>query len=122
MPSGVFEDEDVTHIEGDINPMRDMEIIFDELRLKDEEYIGKKLEALEKLVVRGNDKTKKGEYVSEMVTSLHLTDGQNTLKRCVYTVVLYRNIWRDHVRISRYNSPVLNRSVSFTSIILNQIC
>ena len=68
----MFEDEDVTHIEGDINPMRDMEIIFDELRLKDEEYIGKRLEALEKLVVRGNDKSKKGEYVSEMVTSLHV--------------------------------------------------
>ncbi|KAI0243430.1 Obg-like ATPase 1 [Lamellibrachia satsuma] len=60
--SRVFEDEDVTHIEGDINPLRDMEIIFDELRLKDEEYIRKKVEALEKLVVRGNDKSKKGEY------------------------------------------------------------
>ena len=37
--SGAFEDEDVTHVEGDVNPIRDLEIIHEELRLKDEEYI-----------------------------------------------------------------------------------
>lgn len=31
----VFEDEDVTHVEGFVDPVRDMEIINDELRLKD---------------------------------------------------------------------------------------
>ena len=31
---GVFEDDDVTHIEGDVNPIRDLDIILEELRLK----------------------------------------------------------------------------------------
>lgn len=32
--SGAFDDDDVTHVEGDVNPVRDLEIILDELRLK----------------------------------------------------------------------------------------
>lgn len=44
--------------------MRDLEIIGEELRLKDEESILKKLESLERTVVRGNDKKLKPEYVS----------------------------------------------------------
>ena len=41
--SGAFDDEDVTHVEGDINPVRDLEIIHEELRLKDEQYLSKQL-------------------------------------------------------------------------------
>ena len=33
-PEGAFEGEDVTHVEGDVNPVRDLEIISDELRQK----------------------------------------------------------------------------------------
>lgn len=61
---GVFEDDDVTHVEGDINPVRDLDIIAEELRLKDEETLSKNLEKLERTVVRGNDKKLKPEYVS----------------------------------------------------------
>ena len=32
--TGAFEDDDVTHVEGDVNPIRDLEIINEELRLK----------------------------------------------------------------------------------------
>lgn len=31
---GAFEDSDVTHVEGEVNPVRDMEIIHEELRKK----------------------------------------------------------------------------------------
>lgn len=31
---GAFEGEDVTHVEGEVNPVRDMEIISEELRKK----------------------------------------------------------------------------------------
>lgn len=31
---GSFEGEDVTHVEGDVNPVRDLEIISEELRKK----------------------------------------------------------------------------------------
>jgi obg-like ATPase 1 len=42
-----FSDDDVTHVEGDVNPIRDLEIIHEELRLKDEEFLGKHLDGLE---------------------------------------------------------------------------
>lgn len=36
---GCFDDEDVTHVDGDINPVRDLETISQELRLKDEQFV-----------------------------------------------------------------------------------
>jgi len=57
-----FEDENVTHVEGDVNPVRDMEIINEELRLKDEEYLLAILDKMEKSVVRANDKKLMPEY------------------------------------------------------------
>lgn len=54
----------MTHVEGEVNPVRDLDIISDELRFKDIDSLGKYLEKLEKLVVRGNDKKLKPEYVS----------------------------------------------------------
>lgn len=56
----VFEDDDITHVEGDVNPVRDMEIIFEELRLKDELYLEKNVASLEKL--SRNSKEKKAEF------------------------------------------------------------
>ena len=53
-------------MEGDVDPVRDMGIIFEELRLKDEDYISKNVEQLERLALRGNDKSKKFEYVCIM--------------------------------------------------------
>lgn len=40
-----------------------MEVINEELRLKDEEYFNANLEKLEKLAIRGGDKKLKPEYV-----------------------------------------------------------
>lgn len=36
----------MTHVEGDVNPVRDLEIISEELRLKDMEYLTKRLVSL----------------------------------------------------------------------------
>eukprot|EP01137_Pigoraptor_chileana_P026656 Opistho-2@8300 len=56
-----FEDEDVVHVDGDVNPVRDLEVIHEELRKKDEEYIVKQLDTAKK-AMRGNaDKAKKTE-------------------------------------------------------------
>ncbi|KAF9473745.1 hypothetical protein BDN70DRAFT_816785 [Pholiota conissans] len=43
-----FDDAEVIHVEGDVNPLRDMEIIQTELRLKDIEWVEKYLEGLKK--------------------------------------------------------------------------
>ena len=64
--TGVFEDEDVIHVEGDVDPVRDLDIIFDELRLKDLEYLNKQIESMERTVLRGADKSKKAQYVSSI--------------------------------------------------------
>lgn len=63
---GAFDDEDIIHVEGNVDPVRDIEIIHEELRLKDEEMIGPFIEKLEKTAVRGGDKKLKPEYVSKM--------------------------------------------------------
>ncbi|GBL95276.1 Obg-like ATPase 1 [Araneus ventricosus] len=57
-----FEDEDVSHVEGDVNPVRDIEIINEELRLKDEEYLVQIVDKMERTVLRGGDKKAKPEY------------------------------------------------------------
>jgi obg-like ATPase 1 len=44
-----FDDAEVIHVEGDVNPLRDMEIIQTELRLKDIEWVEKTLENLKKV-------------------------------------------------------------------------
>ncbi|KAK9537620.1 hypothetical protein VZT92_005222 [Zoarces viviparus] len=56
------EDEDIIHVEGTVDPVRDMEIIHEELRLKDEEMIGPIIDKLEKTAIRGSDKKLKPEY------------------------------------------------------------
>jgi len=58
-----FSDEDIVHVEGDVDPSRDLEIIHNELRLKDVDYLNKQFEPLERSVTRGGgDKKKKEEY------------------------------------------------------------
>lgn len=56
-----FDDEDVTHVEGDVDPVRDLNIINEELRLKDESYLLPYIEKFEKTVLR-SDKKAKSEY------------------------------------------------------------
>lgn len=43
-----FDDAEVIHVEGDVDPIRDMEIIQIELRLKDIEWVTKAIENLKK--------------------------------------------------------------------------
>jgi len=58
----VFEDADVTHVEGAIDPVRDLEIINEELLLKDIESVGKHKERLEGEMRHSKDKKKKVDY------------------------------------------------------------
>ncbi|RUS81472.1 hypothetical protein EGW08_010770 [Elysia chlorotica] len=58
-----FSDEEIVHVEGDVDPSRDLDIIHNEIRLKDVEYLKKQIDPLERSVVRGGgDKKKKEEY------------------------------------------------------------
>lgn len=64
----VFEDEDIVHVEGDVNPLRDIEIINNELRYKDAEMIDKALKEADTKYNRANDKTWKCDF--ETLTTL----------------------------------------------------
>lgn len=48
-----FDDAEIIHIEGDVDPVRDLDIINTELRLKDIEFAEKHLEGIEKITRRG---------------------------------------------------------------------
>jgi len=52
----IFDEADVTHVEGELDPVRDLEIISNELRLKDLEHVTKELGKMDKSVSRGGDK------------------------------------------------------------------
>lgn len=54
-----FSDADVTHVEGEVDPIRDLDIIFDELRLKDLERLEKMLPDAELKVTRAGNKCPK---------------------------------------------------------------
>ena len=56
-----FDDEDIQHFEGDVDPVRDLEIIQDELMQKDLQLIDKNIEELEKVIKRTNNKDTIGE-------------------------------------------------------------
>ena len=56
-----FEDEIIIHEEGDVNPIRDMEIIWEELILKDLSHAEKALEEVDKVIKRTNAKQAKDE-------------------------------------------------------------
>jgi GTP-binding protein YchF len=53
-----FEDDDITHVEGKINPINDIETIETELMLADLDSLEKRVDALEKKA-KGNDKEAK---------------------------------------------------------------
>lgn len=64
----IFEDEDIVHVEGNVDPIRDLEVVTTELRLKDLEVLNSHKEGLERVVARTNDKAKKFELVCTIVS------------------------------------------------------
>src|SRR3984885_6043251 len=54
-----FDDDNVIHVDGSVNPVRDKEIIDTELQLKDLDSIEKKISKVEKMAKTGGDKEAK---------------------------------------------------------------
>ena len=48
-----FDDAEIIHVEGDVDPVRDLEIIQGELRIKDAEFVEKQLDGLKRQTARG---------------------------------------------------------------------
>ncbi|HZK69332.1 MAG TPA: redox-regulated ATPase YchF [Paludibacter sp.] len=57
-----FDDENITHVDGSINPVRDKEIIDTELQLKDLETVESRISKVQKQAQTGGDKQAKATY------------------------------------------------------------
>ena len=69
-----FDDDNITHVENSISPIRDIEIINTELLLKDIESISKRISKIEKTVKSGN-KEHKAEYDLLTILLENLNEG-----------------------------------------------
>lgn len=65
-----FDDEDITHEENSIDPVRDMEIIRDELIAKDMEFIEKRIHELEAVMKKGTLESKKAETTRNLLVKV----------------------------------------------------
>ncbi|KAK4560354.1 Obg-like ATPase [Recurvomyces mirabilis] len=63
-----FDDAEIIHVEGDVDPVRDLEIIAEELRIKDIEFTEKALENLVKLTRRGGQSLEMKKLKEEQAT------------------------------------------------------
>ncbi|EKM78578.1 hypothetical protein AGABI1DRAFT_85507 [Agaricus bisporus var. burnettii JB137-S8] len=85
-----FDDDEITHVEGDVNPIRDMEIIQNELRLKDIEWVEKALENMKKTTRSLNstslaDKARKEELATVEKVYKVLTVDEKDVRKAEWT-------------------------------------
>jgi GTP-binding protein YchF len=71
-----FDDEQLPHIDGSVNPVRDIETINLELQVKDLESVEKKMERLARVAKTGDKDARRGLEVLEMYKA-HFEDFQN---------------------------------------------
>jgi len=75
---GAFDDAEIVHVEGDVDPVRDLSIISDELRIKDIEFVEKHLESVRKITGRGGQSLEiKAKKEEEVIVAKVLTHLQN---------------------------------------------
>jgi len=73
-----FDDTEVIHVDGEIDPIRDLETISEELRLKDEEYLVINVDKLEKTA--GREKKLKPEFDALCKIKAHLVDDKRPIR------------------------------------------
>jgi GTP-binding protein YchF len=71
-----FEDDNVIHVDGNVNPVRDKEVIDTELQLKDLDSVDRKLSKTEKNAKNGDRDTLRAIEVLKAL-KLHLEQGKN---------------------------------------------
>ncbi|KAJ7541242.1 hypothetical protein O6H91_10G051000 [Diphasiastrum complanatum] len=72
-----FDDPEVIHVEDTVDPIRDLDVITEELRLKDKEFMQRKIEDLEKALKRSNDKQLKLELECSQKVQEWLEQGKD---------------------------------------------
>lgn len=72
-----FDDPNVVHVDGSVNPVRDKEIIDTELQLKDHDSVTKAMAKVEKMAKTGGDKDAKKKLDIMVALKEHLEKGLN---------------------------------------------
>lgn len=72
-----FEDDNVIHVDGSVDPIRDKEIIDTELQLKDLDTVSKRIQKVEKMAKTGNDKDAKRTFEILSIVKNHLESGKS---------------------------------------------
>lgn len=72
-----FDDNNIVHVDGSVNPVRDKEVIDTELQLKDLDSVEKAISRVEKQAKTGNDKEAKKKYDVMLAIKNHLEQGKN---------------------------------------------
>ncbi|HYK76583.1 MAG TPA: redox-regulated ATPase YchF [Daejeonella sp.] len=72
-----FNDDNVIHVDGSVDPIRDKEIIDTELQLKDLETVNKKIQKVEKMAKTGGDKDAKKAFEVCSIVKAHLESGKS---------------------------------------------
>ncbi len=72
-----FDDGNVIHVDGSVDPIRDKEIIDTELQLKDLDTVEKRIQKVEKMAKTGGDKTAKRTFDILTVIKGHLEAGKS---------------------------------------------
>lgn len=71
-----FDNDNIVHVAGKVDPIEDKEVIDTELQLKDLESVDKRIERVQKIAKSG-DKDAKAEYEVLLKFKTHLESGQN---------------------------------------------
>ncbi len=71
-----FDDDNIVHVDGKVNPVSDKEVIDTELQLRDLDSVEKRITRVEKIAKSGDAKAKK-EYEVLNTVKKHLEEGKN---------------------------------------------
>ena len=71
-----FQDDNIIHVDGSVDPIRDKEVIDIELQLKDLETVEKKIQSLSRVVKSGDKEAVKSMTLAEKIKA-HLEQGKN---------------------------------------------
>ena len=88
-----FEDENITHVDGNVNPLRDVETIETELLLADLQSVEKRLEKLQKMAKGSKDAKTAAELMQGLLA--HLNEGKPAAAFALPDTETFLASWRE---------------------------
>ena len=106
-----FDDAEIIHIEGDVDPIRDLDIISEELRIKDVEFTEKALENLKKQTRRGG----------QSLEMKKLKEEEATVEKILELLKSGKDVRHEHWTPKEVSSLQSSSSCSILAILLSMM-